>query len=534
MSQESRTSLSPIAEEASRSGRRRLFLGLVVGFGGVVLSLFFAWSLLSRERQLATMEFQDDAASCVEAIEHTMVNRVGAVRTLAAFYAGSNLVERVEFNTFTEALLEKHRGIEVLGWAPRVQTVERRRYERAVRRRGFPAVRDHRAGRAWTIGSRRHPRRVLPGPLRRTVCREQVTDSGSIFVPIPTCRAAIEKATATGQPAAWIRAATGAKGDLLLCVVMPARNRHADAASRPGDQPAGSGFVFGVFRIGPIIQGVLDLFPEVGSIEVSIVAPSEAGGERPLVMRLSPQHAPNAAAKPRGALRGGHGLLARHYESPMATGRSVAVPLESHVAQQRTWGPAAVLLGGLLLTGLLVGYLLLLSGRTAQVEQLVAERTRELRESEQRFRRLVDNAGDAFFLRDEQGKILDVNKRACDSLGYTREELLSMTIADIDVRFVPENLNQYAQLAGRGVSGDFRGDCSAARTARRSPSRSAWLRWRSAGGGCCSPWCATSPNASGRRKNCAGSNGCCGRCSISTNGTGNWWPTKSTTAWPSN
>src|SRR3954466_15452695 len=39
-----------------------------------------------------------------------------------------------------------------------------------------------------------------------------------------------------------------------------------------------------------------------------------------------------------------------------------------------------------------------------------------LRASERRFRVFVDHAADAFFLTDEQGRVLDVNRRACESL----------------------------------------------------------------------------------------------------------------------
>ena len=60
---------------------------------------------------------------------------------------------------------------------------------------------------------------------------------------------------------------------------------------------------------------------------------------------------------------------------------------------------------------------------------------KELRESERRFRRLVDHAGDAFFTHDMEGHIKDVNQQACDSLGYSIEELLNMKIGDIDVSY---------------------------------------------------------------------------------------------------
>ncbi len=50
-----------------------------------------------------------------------------------------------------------------------------------------------------------------------------------------------------------------------------------------------------------------------------------------------------------------------------------------------------------------------------------------LRESERRFRTFADHATDAFFLFDGELVVLDVNHQACQSLGYTREELLGMT-----------------------------------------------------------------------------------------------------------
>ena len=61
------------------------------------------------------------------------------------------------------------------------------------------------------------------------------------------------------------------------------------------------------------------------------------------------------------------------------------------------------------------------------------ERAEEvLRESEERYRTILEHAADAVFMHDETGRILDVNRKACQNLGYSREELLSKTIRDID------------------------------------------------------------------------------------------------------
>ncbi len=65
-----------------------------------------------------------------------------------------------------------------------------------------------------------------------------------------------------------------------------------------------------------------------------------------------------------------------------------------------------------------------------------------LRESESRYRTLFDSAGDAIFIQDPEGYFLGVNRIACERLGYSREELLQMTLAELEP---PE----YAHLAPR-------------------------------------------------------------------------------------
>lgn len=56
-----------------------------------------------------------------------------------------------------------------------------------------------------------------------------------------------------------------------------------------------------------------------------------------------------------------------------------------------------------------------------------------LRESEAHFRALVEQASDSFYVHDFDGHFIDVNQRGCDCLGYTRAELLRMSLSDIDV-----------------------------------------------------------------------------------------------------
>ncbi len=75
-------------------------------------------------------------------------------------------------------------------------------------------------------------------------------------------------------------------------------------------------------------------------------------------------------------------------------------------------------------------------GQFATVVSDITERQqaeRDLRTSEEKFRALFDNAMDAIFIFDPiKGRFVEVNRTACERLQYSRDELLGMTVADID------------------------------------------------------------------------------------------------------
>src|SRR5271157_1006009 len=83
----------------------------------------------------------------------------------------------------------------------------------------------------------------------------------------------------------------------------------------------------------------------------------------------------------------------------------------------------------------------------------ITERKRaeeSLRESEMRFRTFVDHAADAFFLHDQDHKVLDVNRQACENLGYTREELIGMYPLDFDPDIDAARLQQICEQLAAG------------------------------------------------------------------------------------
>ena len=61
-----------------------------------------------------------------------------------------------------------------------------------------------------------------------------------------------------------------------------------------------------------------------------------------------------------------------------------------------------------------------------------------LRESESRYRSLFNQSFVGIFVHDRQGRIIDANQMACRQSGYTREELLDLTVFDLH----PDNTNK--------------------------------------------------------------------------------------------
>ena len=66
-----------------------------------------------------------------------------------------------------------------------------------------------------------------------------------------------------------------------------------------------------------------------------------------------------------------------------------------------------------------------------------------LRDSERRYRTLLENAPDGFIFHDVNGKIHDVNRRICELLGYSREELINESVFVFEVGIKPESLLEH-------------------------------------------------------------------------------------------
>jgi PAS domain S-box-containing protein len=107
-------------------------------------------------------------------------------------------------------------------------------------------------------------------------------------------------------------------------------------------------------------------------------------------------------------------------------------------------------------------------GRFAGVVSLARDVSDELRtaeqlaESQRRFHAVFENSIDSILLMDDAGRYVDANPAACQLLGYTREEIIRLNVADVtqgvDREKIPELMSQF--LAAGTLHGEYTLVCS--------------------------------------------------------------------------
>lgn len=427
-----------------RSHRPSMVLVVCIAVGGVVLSSFLYLLLSAWESRLAEARFRLDAEKRVEAIHRAFDYRLGVVQSLGAFFAGSNLVERREFRTFTKPSLGIHSGTLALGWAPAVPSVQRSAHIQAAREEGFPQYqiteRDSR-GELVRAGARDEyfPVFFLEVPDDPGARQPVETLLGFDLGANPECLRALQLAHEASRLVA--APCTGLVEDsddrYLLCVVAPTYGPPQATAASATEQRTIGGFVLGLFWIDTIVRDALGYYPE-RDIDVCVFDQSP-----PMAPPLFCISATSVSGQPSSATAKLAELpLDMHHGGsfPVANRRWTVdcAPTASYFAADLAWGSFGALVGGLLLTGLLVGYLILLRGRTAHVERLVAARTAELN-------MISSSALDAVVMMDPEGKVAHWNPAAEKIFGYRCEEILGRSVHDT---LVPE---KYREEAKRGT-----------------------------------------------------------------------------------
>ncbi len=397
---------SPWQSDEQRDGKKawRFVPAVLAALLGVALS----WGAFAAVREWETRERATDFAAAVRnrtSVFHRALDDCQfMLQSVAGFCARSREKGAKAFDEFARPMLRHVGGTRALAWSERVAPTSARRQE---------------AGSPATVAVRH----VVPADVA-WVDGELIADSRSL--------AARRRSRDTGLPTVVIKPAPKASGTPSLLLVFQATYRGGvlppDADRRRTEL---IGYAVGVFDLREFVESSLECLEPQG-VDMGIYAVDESGARRFVYQHWSRLRGPVALGHDAPATVSGGAILR---EEPVDFWgdrwilRCTPAPGAFHGGDRMRSG--TVLASGLLLTLGLAGYLVRSIGRTARTERLVAERTAQLRRSEETARALLNASVDAAYLLDTEGAILAVNESAAHACGRPASELLGQGVANV-------------------------------------------------------------------------------------------------------
>lgn len=335
--------------------------------------------------------------------DHLTVNH-----TLQALFDSSKFIGREQFNVFGQALLEAHPEFLALEWLPLVRAEDRLGFER---QHGLDVL-EHSAG-GWLAANRR--------PFYFPQLYRVGTSQPAGFDAACEAEAAAAILTAAGSGESTL----ARRADHAWALYTPVYRD--DVGLSVAERRAGLiGMVASVFALSDEIAHLRALLPD------SRLALAIKDGDTPLFdnqtrSRLDSRHLP--AFEKRETIAFADRLWTLIYR-----------PAPEFFSLQHTWNAGWLLLGGFAFSVLTAFGLMLITGRTARVEELVALKTRDLlrsnqalnieierrkrQENELRIAATTFQSHEAILIADPNGTIVRVNDAFTGITGYPAEDIV--------------------------------------------------------------------------------------------------------------
>jgi len=432
-------------------GKKSFRNGLLVGIVGLGITLSIIVSAMSyyAHEKIIHAQFSEEVENRHSAIKREIDNNLAALTYLQALYYSSGYKNRNEFSLFANHILKQYGSIQALEWIPRVPDSRRELYERAARRDGFD-------GFTFTD-------RIAPGKLKTAEQRKEYYPVyfvepnkgnemalGFDLSSNPTRREALEAAKRTGEMSATARISLvqDTNKHVGFIVFAPVYRIGTASDSKSERRDALEGFAAGAFKIDDIIEKATKYVTPEG-IDYFIYDMSAPEYEQFLY-----EHAARTRTTPL-LINGQPETSLKVTKTLDVAGRKWIITYAAtpdFIASRSNLSPWGLLLAGLMFTGLVAGAIVSGVRHAERVERYArdiseanANLAGEMMERKKvqaeltLFRNLIDRTTDSIFVVDpETGLLLDVNDAACNALGYGREELLKMTVLDIDASVIQD------------------------------------------------------------------------------------------------
>ncbi len=352
---------------------RRLSVGMpLLGTFAVAVGAFVLAS--KAEHRQAHLELDRRVDSIATAIRSRLELSINVLQSLSSFYASSDTVERDEFHTFVSGVIRGQPGVYAISWLRYVKgDAGREAFERSLRADNMLNAQ---------IVEEAADGRLLPAPRREEyLALEFIEPSGGregrigfnaqsrqVNVPMQDRACVAGEASMTGR----FQLLNEPGSPYTISVYEPVYRNGARTTTEQERRAHLTGLLSASYRISDLLSAAL-VNVEHDGVDLEVIDESATDpSERELVAMTSP-HAPLHGASRRDAIQQTTVIDIAGRRWAIRGVQSEASLLGRHGAT--SW---LALLGGLLFTSLLGGFLMILTGRAAQVEALVDERTAAL------------------------------------------------------------------------------------------------------------------------------------------------------------
>lgn len=433
--------LTLVGRPSAEWAARRLTVGVTMAV--VMLLTALGIKQVARwEQTRVQATFERDAVFASANLAAQLEYPLNALEALRGVYLASPEITRGGMHRATLAWLVPGNHLQAMGWTEFVSRVEAPQFEERVRATDFPAYRVSEPGIEGVPAEDVLAVTRFVEPLAGNAAMLGVNARG-----IPEAREAIDKAVRTDTPmaTAGFRSPRDPEGKTSVLIYHALyRGSPATASGRVGSV---RGVVFVSLRTDDALRAFRSSLPAYLNVCIVDTDPDER------FRRL--------AGEP-GCENVQSELL--HVRPLPFAGRQWDVRVSAEridVPDSRERNALLFSLVGLAAASMLGALLLTVTGRTRRIQEAVAERTEELqremierertaadlRESEQRFRNILNNVPIGVVYTDLHGNVKQVNPRYCELTGYSAEELATMNMTKlVHPDDVPHNLELSSQL----------------------------------------------------------------------------------------
>jgi diguanylate cyclase (GGDEF)-like protein/PAS domain S-box-containing protein len=396
--------------------------------GSVAVSLIVGALIVQQTNLVESRRIQNDFEQRAEAVDRRLADTVDAmmraVKSLVALYGASDEVRYEEFGHFAGEQVLTVPGVVSVLWVQRIDPAELAAYERSAREAGEP---DYQVF-GYRPDGQRAPLAVQPGRALFAV-RYVAPESSRLLLggldigSEPTRREVLERATQQGRAVVSRRIRLmqdGSAGVMIAAPLIPRRGGPVE------------GYVVVAVHLQMLMADALQGLPLDG-IAVNLVD-LDAAPAAQLLFGSDPEALAAMPLRWQGNLQNQDDF---HW--------ALRIGAEAgYLYSQRSLQAWLTQVGVLLFSAMLGSFLLVLTGRAARVEQLVGERTDELRhknlalsreiqqrrrgeqalrDSEARFRSIFESSGTGIVFGDGDGRLLQSNAAFAALMGGPVSEL---------------------------------------------------------------------------------------------------------------